>query len=264
MININENNIIVGDAFDVLPFLPEKSYNCIFLDPPFNLQLKTSSLKRPDGSSAFSVSDSWDNFSSFKEYDEFTYKYLKLIPRLMADLSSLWIMGMYHNIFRIGNILQDMGFWILNDVHWVKSNPLPNMRGTRLTNSTETLIWCVKNKNAKCTFNYQKLKEINNGKQMRSDWYFSVCRGHERILDENGKKIHSTQKPLKLIDRVLKCCTQENDSVLNFFAGVLTMGEACENNNLNYTLIDNNEKYIQYGLKRLKKEVNIYNVSDSG
>ena len=187
------NKIVNGNCIDELKKIPEKSFDLIFADPPYNMQLGEM-LKRPDNSKVDSVNDDWDKFKDFKSYDEFSNLWLKECKRVLKDNGSIWVIGSYHNIFRLGYHMQNLDYWILNDVIWRKRNPMPNFRGTRFTNAHETLIWASKNKKSKYTFNYQSLKCLNDDLQMRSDWLLPICSGKER-LKKNGKKVHSTQKP---------------------------------------------------------------------
>ena len=192
------NEIIAGDCIDAMNALPEKSIDLIFADPPYNLQLR-GDLMRPDNSKVDAVDDEWDQFASFKVYDEFTRAWLKAARRLLKPNGAIWVIGSYHNIFRVGSALQDQGYWILNDVIWRKSNPMPNFRGKRFTNAHETMIWAGKSENSKYTFNYEALKALNEGIQMRSDWVLPICTGHERLKDDAGDKAHPTQKPESLL-----------------------------------------------------------------
>ena len=188
------NTIISGDCITAMNNLPSDSVDLIFADPPYNLQLK-GDLHRPDNSRVDAVDDAWDQFSSFAAYDRFTNEWLKAARRILKPSGAIWVIGSYHNIFRVGSALQNHGYWILNDVVWRKSNPMPNFRGKRFTNAHETMIWASKSEGAKYTFNYEALKALNEGVQMRSDWVLPICNGHERIKNENGDKAHPTQKP---------------------------------------------------------------------
>ncbi len=215
----NEPLIHQGDCIDILKKLPEKSVDLIFADPPYNLQLKQE-LYRPNQSKVDGVDDEWDKFSSNKEYDKFTEDWLSACRRVMKDNSAIWVIGSYHNIFRVGRIMMDLGFWILNDIQWYKSNPMPNFRGVRFTNATETLIWAKKSeKQAKYTFNYNVMKQLNGGKQMTSVWTIPLCTGKERIKNTDGKKAHSTQKPEEMLKRVILSSSTEGDVVLDPFSG---------------------------------------------
>ena len=185
------NQILDGDCIEAMNALPEGSVDLIFADPPYNLQLK-GDLHRPDNSAVDAVDDHWDQFDSFAAYDEFTRAWLKAARRLLKPDGAIWVIGSYHNIFRVGTALQDAGFWVLNDVVWRKTNPMPNFRGKRLTNAHETMIWASKSEKAKPTFNYEAPKALNDGVQMRSDWVLPMCTGHERLKDDNGDKAHPT------------------------------------------------------------------------
>mgnify|MGYP001792365694 CR=1 FL=1 len=217
------NQVVAGDCIEVMNGLPEGSVDLIFADPPYNLQLK-GQLHRPDNSRVDAVDDAWDQFASFKAYDRFTEDWLAAARRLLKPNGAIWVIGSYHNIFRVGSAMQNAGFWILNDVVWRKSNPMPNFRGKRLTNAHETLIWASKAEGAKYTFNYEALKALNEGVQMRSDWVLPICTGHERLKDANGDKAHPTQKPESLLRRVLIGTTSPGDVVLDPFFGTGTTG----------------------------------------
>ena len=215
------NTIISGDCIEAMNALPAESVDLIFADPPYNLQLR-GDLHRPDNSKVDAVDDAWDQFSSFAVYDKFTREWLKAARRLLKPNGAIWVIGSYHNIFRVGAALQDAGFWILNDVVWRKSNPMPNFRGKRFTNAHETMIWAGKDENSKYTFNYEALKALNEGIQMRSDWVLPICTGHERLKDEMGDKAHPTQKPESLLHRILVGSTNPGDVVLDPFFGTGT------------------------------------------
>jgi modification methylase len=212
-----KNKIINGDSLEELKKIPSESFDLIFADPPYNLQLKNE-LIRPDRSKVSAVNDKWDQFDSFKKYDEFTYLWLSECKRILKKDGAIWVIGSYHNIFRVGTAIQNLGFWILNDVIWNKNNPMPNFRGTRFTNAHETLIWASKSEKSKYTFNYQSLKCLNDDLQMRSNWDLPICNGAER-LKKNGKKIHSTQKPESLLHRVLLATSKKGDMILDPFLG---------------------------------------------
>jgi modification methylase len=217
------NTILAGDCIEVMRGLPDNSVDLVFADPPYNLQLK-GDLHRPDNSLVDAVDDAWDRFASFETYDAFTRAWLAEARRILKPHGAIWVIGSYHNIFRVGAALQDQGFWILNDVVWRKANPMPNFRGKRLTNAHETLIWASKEEASKYTFNYEALKSLNDGIQMRSDWVLPICTGHERIKDGNGDKAHPTQKPESLLHRVLVATTNPGDVVLDPFFGTGTTG----------------------------------------
>ena len=217
------DTILSGDCVETMNRLPEGSVDLVFADPPYNLQLK-GDLHRPDNSRVDAVDDAWDRFGSFAAYDEFTRAWLKAARRLLKPDGALWVIGSYHNIFRVGAALQDEGFWVLNDVIWRKSNPMPNFRGKRLTNAHETLIWASKSEDSKYTFNYEALKALNDDVQMRSDWVIPLCTGHERLKDATGAKAHPTQKPEALLHRILVGTTQPGEVVLDPFFGTGTTG----------------------------------------
>lgn len=244
------DSVIAADALEVLPRIAAETFDMVFADPPYNLQLQNE-LYRPNLTKVDAVDDAWDQFSDFAAYDAFTEAWLAQVKRVMKPSATLWVIGTYHNIFRVGKVLQDLGFWILNDVVWVKANPMPNFRGVRFTNATETLIWAVKDKSVKdYTFNYELMKEFNDGKQMRSDWYFPLCRGEER-LTEDGKKVHSTQKPLALLERIVLASSQEGDLVLDPFAGTGTTAHAAAKHHRKFCMIELNEHYVEWMLRRL-------------
>jgi modification methylase len=216
------NQIVTGDCIAELGKLPAASIDLVFADPPYNLQLQRN-LKRPDNSRVDGVDDAWDKFSSFAAYDEFTRAWLLACRRVMKRSATLWVIGSYHNIFRVGAILQDLGFWVLNDVIWRKANPMPNFRGRRFTNAHETLIWASREaEKSDYTFNYEALKAGNEDVQMRSDWTFALCTGEERLKQKNGKKLHPTQKPEALLARVILASSRPDDVVLDPFCGTGT------------------------------------------
>jgi modification methylase len=216
--------IIVGDCVAELNNLPAESVDLVFADPPYNLQLQ-GDLKRPDDSRVDAVDDDWDKFSSFEAYDDFTRAWLLACRRVMKPNATLWVIGSYHNIFRVGTILQDLGFWILNDVIWRKSNPMPNFRGRRFTNAHETLIWASRDADARrYTFNYEALKAGNEDIQVRSDWTLALCTGEERLKGKDKKKLHPTQKPEALLARVILSSSRPDDLVLDPFSGTGTSG----------------------------------------
>src|SRR5215470_15262362 len=217
------DKIIVGDCIEVLGTMPEASVDLVFADPPYNLQLNNE-LYRPDNSRVDGVDDDWDKFGSFAAYDEFTRAWLNSCRRVLKPSGSLWVIGSYHNIFRVGAALQDLGFWVLNDVIWRKTNPMPNFRGRRFTNAHETLVWATKNPEQKYTFNYEAMKALNDELQMRSDWTLPICAGHERLKGADGQKAHSTQKPEALLLRVIVSSTKPGDVVLDPFFGSGTTG----------------------------------------
>ena len=249
------NKIINGDSLKVLKTIPSKTFDLIFADPPYNLQIGKK-LKRPDDSKVNGVNDKWDHFESFNDYDNFCKKWLEECKRVLKDNGSIWVIGTYHNIFRLGYHIQNMGFWILNDVIWKKNNPMPNFRGTRFTNAHETLIWASKNKKSKYTFNYQSLKCLNDDLQVRSDWTLPICNGSERIK-KNGKKVHSTQKPESLLHRILLASTNKNDFVFDPFLGTGTTAVVAKKLSRNYFGIEKEKRYFDTAKQRLEKTIKI-------
>ena len=243
------NRIIQGDCVKILKSLPDKSVDLIFADPPYNLQLKKE-LNRPDNSIVNAVNDDWDKFSSYKEYDNFTYCWLKESKRVLKDNATIWVIGSYHNIFRVGSKLQDLGYWILNDIIWRKTNPMPNFRGTRFTNAHETMIWASKNETSKYTFNYNAMKSLNGDLQMRSDWNLPICSGHER-LKNNGIKVHSTQKPETLLSRIILSSSNVGDIILDPFLGSGTTAVVAKKFRRNWIGIEKEKKYIKEAKKRI-------------
>ncbi|GLR47993.1 site-specific DNA-methyltransferase [Sphingomonas astaxanthinifaciens] len=215
--------IIAGDCIAEMKKLPAKSVDLVFADPPYNLQLG-GDLFRPEGGRVDAVDNDWDRFDSLAAYDAFTRQWLAEARRILKDDGAIWVIGSYHNIFRVGAALQDLGYWILNDIVWRKSNPMPNFRGTRFTNAHETLLWCSKSQDSKYTFNYRAMKALNDDLQMRSDWVLPICSGSERLKGGDGHKAHPTQKPESLLYRVLLACTQPGDVVLDPFFGTGTTG----------------------------------------
>lgn len=246
------NTILDGDCIEVMNSLPEGSIDLIFADPPYNLQLK-GDLHRPDNSKVDAVDDHWDQFDSFRAYDRFTHDWLAAARRLLKPNGAIWVIGSYHNVFRMGAELQNQGFWILNDVVWRKSNPMPNFRGKRLTNAHETLIWASKSEDSKYTFNYEALKSLNEGVQMRSDWVIPICNGGERLKDENGDKAHPTQKPEALLHRVLVGTTKPGDVILDPFFGTGTTGAVAKMLGRDFIGIEREEAYRKVATKRLSK-----------
>ena len=244
------NKLINGDSLKELKKIPDETFDLIFADPPYNLQLQNS-LIRPDRSKVNAVNDKWDQFESFKSYDKFTTEWLELCKRVLKKNGSIWVIGSYHNIFRVGRIIQDLGFWILNDVIWNKNNPMPNFRGTRFTNAHETLIWASKDKKSKYTFNYQSMKSFNDDLQMRSTWNFPICNGKERLKD-NGIKVHSTQKPEALLHRILLASSNKNDFILDPFSGSGTTAVVSKKLGRSYFGIEKEKKYFEAANKRIK------------
>jgi modification methylase len=253
--NLQIDQIIHGECVEVLNSLPEKSIDLIFADPPYNLQLQNT-LWRPNMTQVDAVNDQWDQFDSFKTYDIFSQNWLQACQRVLKDTGTLWVIGSYHNIFRIGKIMQDLGFWILNDVVWIKTNPMPNFRGVRLTNAHETMIWASKSKGSKYTFNHHAMKGFNEGKQLRSDWVIPrelvlpICSGSERIKI-NGEKAHSTQKPEALLLRVIISSSQKGDIVLDPFFGTGTTGAVAKQLHRHWIGIEQEKKYILIAQERI-------------
>ncbi len=245
-----KNKIINGDSLRELKKIPRETFDLIFADPPYNLQLKNE-LTRPDRSKVSAVNDKWDQFEDFKKYDEFTYNWLSECKRILKKDGAIWVIGSYHNIFRVGTAIQNLGFWILNDVIWNKNNPMPNFRGTRFTNAHETLIWASKSEKSKYTFNYQSLKCLNDDLQMRSNWNLPICNGSER-LKKDGKKIHSTQKPEALLHRILLATSNKNDLILDPFLGTGTTAKVAKKLGRNYFGIEKEKQYFIAADQRIK------------
>ncbi|MEE9328902.1 MAG: site-specific DNA-methyltransferase [Parvularculaceae bacterium] len=244
------NTILQGDCIAQMQALPEACIDLIFADPPYNLQLG-GDLSRPDNSPVDAVTNEWDQFASFKTYDDFTRKWLTEARRILKPNGALWVIGSYHNIFRVGSAVQDLGFWIQNDVIWRKTNPMPNFRGTRFTNAHETLIWAGRDKSSKVQFNYTALKAGNEDVQMRSDWEFPLCTGGERLKSKSGAKIHPTQKPEALLHRILIACSREGDVVLDPFFGTGTTGAVAKYLTRNFIGIEQDTDYIKAAQKRI-------------
>lgn len=246
------NQILSGDCVELMNSLPENSVDLVFADPPYNLQLR-GDLHRPDNSKVDAVDDAWDKFASFKAYDKFTTEWLTAARRILKPNGAIWVIGSYHNIFRVGAALQNAGYWILNDVVWRKSNPMPNFRGVRFTNAHETMIWASKEEASKYTFNYEALKALNDGLQMRSDWVLPICTGHERIKDENGNKAHPTQKPESLLHRVIVGTTKPGDVILDPFFGTGTTGAVAKMLGREFIGLEREEAYRNVAEKRISK-----------
>ena len=244
------DTILVGDCIKHMNALPAGSVDLIFADPPYNLQLEQS-LTRPDQSKVDAVDDDWDKFDSFAHYDIFTRAWLKAARRLLKPDGALWVIGSYHNIFRVGTALQDLDFWMLNDVIWRKANPMPNFRGTRFTNAHETLIWAARSQKSRVTFNYEAMKTANDDTQMRSDWLFPLCTGAERLKDDADDKVHPTQKPEALLYRILTATSRPGDVVLDPFFGTGTTGAVARKLGRHFIGIERDETYVAAALKRL-------------
>jgi modification methylase len=247
--NLPLNQILCGDCTDVLNALPENSVDLTFADPPYNLQLRND-LYRPNMSKVDAVDDGWDKFTNFGEYDAFTRLWLAACRRVLKDTGTIWIIGSYHNIYRVGAILQDLDFWILNDIVWVKTNPMPNFRGVRFTNAHETLLWAQKKKGAKYTFNHHAMKALNDDLQMRSDWNIPLSTGKERIKS-NGIKAHPTQKPEALLYRVILSSSNPGDIVLDPFFGTGTTGAVAKKLGRHFIGIERDESYVRIAQERI-------------
>ena len=248
---VESGRILIGDCVAEMAGLPAETVDLVFADPPYNLQL-SGDLKRPDDSRVDAVDDDWDKFASFAAYDDFTRAWLIACRRVMKPSATLWVIGSYHNIFRVGAILQDLGFWILNDVVWRKSNPMPNFRGRRFTNAHETLIWAARDASAKgYTFNYEALKAGNEDVQVRSDWTLALCTGEERLKGGDGKKLHPTQKPEALLARVILASSRPDDLVLDPFCGTGTTGAVAKRLGRRFVGIEREQAYAKAGQKRI-------------
>jgi modification methylase len=243
--------IVVGDCVAEMAKLPAHSVDMIFADPPYNLQLK-GDLKRPDDSRVDAVDDDWDKFASFAAYDDFTRAWLTAARRIMKPNATIWVIGSYHNIFRVGAILQDLGYWLLNDVIWRKANPMPNFRGRRFTNAHETLIWAVREAGAKgYTFNYEALKAGNEDVQVRSDWTLPLCTGEERLKADDGKKLHPTQKPEALLARAILAASRPGDLIVDPFCGTGTTGAVAKRLGRRFLGIERDRHYVKAALSRI-------------
>ncbi|MCA1909488.1 MAG: site-specific DNA-methyltransferase [Magnetospirillum sp.] len=245
------DTILQGDCIANMEALPAKSVDLVFADPPYNLQLG-GELLRPNNSKVDGVDDDWDRFDSFRDYDDFTRRWLAAARRVLKDDGALWVIGSYHNIFRVGATLQDLGFWMLNDIVWRKSNPMPNFRGTRFTNAHETLIWCAKSAESRYTFNYEAMKALNDDLQMRSDWTIPLCTGSERLKND-GAKVHPTQKPEMLLYRVLMATTKPGDVVLDPFFGTGTTGAVAKKLKRHFIGCEQDGDYIKAAQDRIGK-----------
>ena len=245
------DQVIQGDCLEILSGFPSESIDLVFADPPYNLQLHQD-LWRPNLTKVAGVDESWDQFTSFEAYDKFTRAWLKACQRVLKSSGTLWVIGSYHNIHRVGAVLQDLGFWILNSILWVKSNPMPNFRGVRFTNAHETLIWAQKERGAPYTFNYQAMKSLNGDLQMRSDWYLPLCSGKERIK-VGGQRAHPTQKPEALLYRILMASTAPGDIVLDPFMGTGTTGVVAKRLHRRWIGIEQEERYVRLARQRIEE-----------
>ena len=248
----NFGGIIHGDCLAELAKLPDASVDLVFADPPYNLQL-AGDLLRPNNTRVDGVDQDWDKFQSFAAYDDFSRRWLAECRRILKPDGALWVIGSYHNIFRLGAAIQDLGFWIQNDVIWRKVNPMPNFRGKRFTNAHETLIWAGRDPKSRVTFNYESLKTCNDDLQMRSDWLFPICSGPERLKDDGGRKAHPTQKPEALIHRILIGCTNPGDTVLDPFFGTGTTGAVAKRLGRKFIGIERDKDYIRAAQERIAR-----------
>lgn len=244
------NQILHGDCIELLNTLPEQSVDLIFADPPYNLQLQQA-LWRPNMTRVDAVTDHWDQFDSLQAYDEFSRAWLLACRRVLKETGTIWVIGSYHNIYRVGAQMQDLGYWFLNDVVWIKTNPMPNFRGVRFTNAHETLLWASKSQGARYTFNHHAMKALNHDKQMRSDWVLPVCNGGER-LKVNGKKAHSTQKPEALLYRVILSSSNPGDVVLDPFFGTGTTGAVAKKLHRHWIGLEQEEAYVKLAQTRIE------------
>jgi modification methylase len=247
---VEADRLIRGECIKEMRALPDACIDMIFADPPYNLQLG-GDLSRPDGSHVDAVTDDWDKFDSFAAYDKFTRDWLREARRILKPTGTIWVIGSYHNIFRVGATLQDQGFWILNDIIWRKANPMPNFKGTRFTNAHETLIWASQSEKARYTFNYKAMKTLNDELQMRSDWVLPICGGQER-LKKGGTKVHPTQKPEALLYRVMLACTKPGDVVLDPFFGTGTTGAVAKRLGRKWIGIEREDSYCEAALERIE------------
>ena len=244
------DRIITGDCIAELRALPKECADLVFADPPYNLQLE-GELMRPNNTRVAGVDDDWDKFSDFAAYDAFTRDWLTACRDVLKPDGALWVIGSYHNIFRVGAQLQDLGYWILNDIIWRKTNPMPNFRGKRFTNAHETLIWAARSEKSRCTFNYAAMKALNEDLQMRSDWLFPICSGPERLKNSHGKKAHPAQKPESLLRRILLASTNPGDVVVDPFFGTGTTGAAAVRLGRHYIGIEREKSYARMAAKRI-------------
>jgi modification methylase len=247
---VKTNRVIVGDCIKELRKLPSESVDLVFADPPYNLQL-ASELLRPNNTRVDGVDDDWDKFASFSAYDQFCRAWLAECRRILKPDGAMWVIGSYHNVFRLGVALQDLGFWIQNDIIWRKVNPMPNFRGKRFTNAHETLIWAGRDQKSRVTFNYESLKALNDDVQMRSDWLYPICAGPERLKDDGGRKAHPTQKPEALLGRILLATTNVGDVVLDPFFGTGTTGAVAQRLGRRWIGIERDEDYARAARERI-------------
>lgn len=246
------NKVHIADSIAFMESLPEKSVDMVFADPPYNLQFY-GDLFRPDQTYVKGVSEDWDKFDSNQAYDEFTRRWMSAARRILKDDGTMWVIGSYHNIFRCGTALQDLGFWVLNDVIWLKTNPMPNFKGTRFTNAHETMIWASKSKASKYTFNYDSMKIINDDAQMRSDWVIPICAGAERVKNKAGKTAHPTQKPESLLYRIILASTNPDDIIVDPFFGTGTTGAVAKKLGRNFIGMDQEKAYAELARERIEQ-----------
>lgn len=248
------DTVYEGDCVDVMKGFPDKCVNLVFADPPYNLTVGRRALRRADGSEYRREQSDWDKFDDLGDYANFTWNWLWQAKRVLKDDGAIWVTGTYHNIFVVGHILMKAGWFILNDILWIKSNPTPNFSGTRFCSAHETLIWAIKKKGAGNTFNYQIMKALNGGKQMRSDWVLKACRGPERLKTAEGKSAHPAQKSEELLERVILATTHESDVILDPFFGTGTTGAVADRLNRWWIGIDNNEEYVNLAVDRITRQ----------
>ena len=246
------DQILRGDCVEMMRMLPSASIHCVFADPPYNLQLR-GELRRPDDSLVDGVDDDWDQFTDFAAYDAFSRAWLTEARRLLRKDGTLWVIGSYHNIFRLGTILQDLGFWILNDIVWRKSNPMPNFKGRRFTNAHETMIWAARGQESRYRFNYAAMKALNDDLQMRSDWLIPLCTGEERLRNEHGLKLHPTQKPEALLHRVMLASTSPGDVILDPFLGTGTTAVVAKRLHRHFVGIERHPAYVEAAWGRVMR-----------
>ncbi len=245
------DQVLRGDSIELMRMLPTASVHCVFADPPYNLQLR-GELRRPDDSLVDGVDEEWDRFTDFAEYDAFTRAWLTECRRVLRKDGTIWVIGAYHNIFRVGAIMQDLGFWVLNDIVWRKSNPMPNFRGRRFTNAHETMIWAARQRDSRYKFNYQAMKALNDDVQMRSDWLIPLCTGPERLRNEHGLKLHPTQKPEALLHRILLASTAPEEIVLDPFLGTGTTAVVAKRLHRHFIGIERHPAYAEAAWARLR------------
>ncbi|UUM19688.1 MULTISPECIES: site-specific DNA-methyltransferase [unclassified Mycoplasma] len=251
-----KNKILLGDNLEIMQHIPDKTFDFCFADPPYFMQIERGKkLYRVEGTEFDGCDDDWDKFPSMEEYKKFTYNWLSQVKRVLKDDGAICLISGMQSIYEIGSILRELGFWVINDIIWKKTNPTPNFAGTRLNNSHETLIWASKSKKSKFTFNYKTGKFLNNGKQMGSIWEFPVCSGNERLKDENGNKFHTTQKPEALLYRAIALFTKQNDLILDPFGGSMTTGAVAKKMGRNFIMIERDPKYIKLGQKRIDEAI---------